>query len=321
MRVFITGATGFVGRHLRQALAGENFEIWGTSYPLRPQPSEKGIFYLDIRSGKPVAGIIQKAQPEWIFHLAAVSNVKHSWEKRQETLETNLMGTFFLLEAVRRFSPKARLLFVSSSDAYGHLKPQSHALREEEASGIVSPYAFTKVCGELLSELYSRIEGLDVVIARPFPHTGPGQTTDFVFSDWAWQITRIERGEAPPVIHVGNLDVRRDYGDVRDVVRAYMLLMQKGKRGEIYNICTGQAAPLREILDTLISLSRASTPRRGRPGSIRISVEVDPAKFRKADIPLLLGDNSKIRKETGWEPRIPLRQTLSDLLQYWRQNA
>jgi len=321
-KVLVTGATGFVGRHLIDLLSGASrkpaAEIFGTCYPEKPEhcadlcrqaPSVR-LIHVDLRSADSVAALIKNVRPERIFHLAAISHVRTSWDKRQETLETNLMGTFHIYESIRLHAPKARILFISSSDIYGYLNPKerARAFREEERNGVVSPYAFTKAGGELLTEFYAKSECLDIVVARPFPHTGPGQTADFVCSDWARQIALIEKGRIPPLIRVGNLKPRRDYSDVRDVVRAYDLLMKKGERAEVYNVSTGRAPSLRTILRTLLSFSTR-----------RIEVEVDPEKLRKGDIPYLAGANTKIKARTGWEPRIPLEKTLRDLLEDWRK--
>jgi GDP-4-dehydro-6-deoxy-D-mannose reductase len=321
MRVLITGASGFVGRHLIDHLSAANekskVEIFGTCFPEKPEhcadlcrqsPSVR-LIHVDLRSADSVTELIKTVRPDRIFHLAAISHVRTTWDKRRETLETNLMGTFHIYEAVRLYAPRARILFVSSSDVYGFLKPKEHAraFREEERNGVVSPYAFTKASGELLSEFYAESEHLDIVVARPFPHTGPGQTADFVCSDWARQIALIEKGKLSPMIKVGNLKPCRDYSDVRDVVRAYDLLLKKGKRGEVYNVATGTAPALKRTLRTLLSFSTR-----------RIEVRVDPEKLRKADIPYLAGSNTKIKTRTGWEPRIPLEKTLRDLLEYWR---
>jgi GDP-4-dehydro-6-deoxy-D-mannose reductase len=242
-----------------------------------------------------------------VFHLAAVSSVRRSWEKREETFDINLTGTKHLFEAIRQYSPKSRVLYVSSSDVYGVLAPVDRALGEEDSTEPVNPYAFTKITGELLARFYSRIEGLDIVCARPFPHTGPGQSADFVCPDWALQIAQIERGDREPVLSVGNTEVQRDFLDVRDVVRAYVFLMEKGQSGEVYNICSGRAIALKDVLDLFLSFT-----------SIAIDVRVDPQKLRKTDIPLLVGDNQKIRKATSWEPQIPMKQTLLDLLEHSR---
>lgn len=323
-RILITGASGFVGRHLIERLSATHkktgIEIFGTCFPERPEHCEAltaaapavKLLHVDLRSEDSVAGLIRDVRPDRIFHLAAHSQVRTSWEKRRETIETNLMGTFFLFEAARRLSPAARVLFVSSSDVYGDLKPRTkkRLFFEEDRNGVVSPYAFTKIGGELLAEFYARREKLSVVVARPFPHTGPGQSEVFVCSDWARQIVRIERGEAPPVLSVGNLRIRRDCLDVRDVVRAYNSLMNKGTPGEVYNVSTGCAPSLGEILRLLLSFTDR-----------KIKVRIDPARLRKSDIPYLAGSNRKIKARIGWIPRIPLERTLRDLLDDWRRRA
>lgn len=312
-RVLITGAAGFAGRHLIRALEEEGpsaFEIFGTSYPDAPQPSGSKLFFLDLRSEKDVMKLVGEIRPDWVFHLAAISNVRRSWEMRGETIETNVLGTLNLLEAMRQAAPAARVLFISSSDVYGFGATPAEALKEEAPIQIVDPYAYSKAAGEMLCSFYEKIENIDIVIARPFPHTGPGQAEDFVCSDWARQVAQIERGDIAPVMKVGNLGVQRDFCDVRDVVRAYILLLRKGSRGEPYNICSGKAIALREILDFLIRETRGKTP---------ISVEVDAAKFRKANVDSLIGSNRKVSEETGWLPQIPIDQTLLDILAFWRQ--
>jgi GDP-4-dehydro-6-deoxy-D-mannose reductase len=336
-RIFITGATGFAGRHLIAALnAGRGAaraEIFGACFPERPEscsdlcaaaPNVR-LLHLDLRNDGQAVDAVRAVRPDWIFHLAALSQVRLSWERRREVFDTNLLGTYNLFEAARMHAPKARILFVSSSDVYGFLTPHRRALRETDGGSIVSPYAFTKKSGEILSEFYALCEKVPIIIARPFPHTGPGQTPVFVCADWARQVALIEkykrheeekagkRGRVTdqrsgmPVMHVGNLALRRDYMDVRDVVRAYILLMKKGRTGEIYNISSGKAPSLEWILKTLIGFSRR-----------KIAYEIDPARVRKVDIPFLAGDSRKIREATGWAPTIPLARTLSDMLDDWR---
>ncbi|MDH4272706.1 MAG: GDP-mannose 4,6-dehydratase [Candidatus Aminicenantes bacterium] len=310
-RIFITGATGFAGRHLMSVLTSSGNSVCGTTYPQPPHPDEKNIRHLDLRSEREVFEAVKSARPDWVFHLAAVSNVRQSWERKKETMETNVMGTFFLFEAIKKFAPGARILFISSSDVYGFLPGAEAAaarpFSEDDPFQLVSPYALSKFGGELMAGFYRRSEGLDVVIARPFPHTGPGQSPDFVCSDWARQIIQIERGSQEPVIRVGNADVLRDFTDVRDAVAAYVLLLEKGKAGEVYNVCSGTGTALRKILGVLLSSATKD-----------VRVEQDPERLRKVDIPHLVGDNRKIRSETGWEPRIPLERTLADILDYWR---
>ena len=313
IRVLITGATGFVGGHLIRALEDEGpsaFEIFGTTYPDTPPPSGNKLFFLDLRSGKDVMKLMGEIRPDWIFHLAAVSNVRRSWQMRSETIETNVLGTHNLLEAVRQAAPAARVLFISSSDVYGYGASPTEVLKEDAPLEVLNPYAYSKVAGEILCGFYEKIENIEIVIARPFPHTGPGQTEDFVCSDWARQVVQIEKGDIEPIVRVGNLDLRRDFCDVRDVVKAYILLLRKGRRGEPYNICSGKATALREVLDFLI---------RESAGNTSISVEVDADKLRKTEVHSLIGSNRRISEETGWSPRIPIDQTLLDLLANWRQ--
>jgi len=314
LKTFITGATGFAGRHLMRIFQEKGLEIFGTAYPQKPSQAgdlpEGDFYHLDIRDASSLLDLIKKIKPDWIFHLAAVSNVRHSWDKRMETLETNLSGTFNLFEAVRKGFSKARILYVSSSDVYGVLPSRQKPLKENDSTYIMNPYAFTKVSGEMLSTFYSVIEGMNIIVARPFPHTGPGQTPDFVCSDWASQVARIEKGRQEPIIRVGNLEIQRDFSDVRDVARAYFILMENAKKGEIYNVCSGRIRSLREILDKLLSFS--SKP---------IEIQVDSHRLRKVDIFHLGGDNSKIREQVSWEPEIPFEQTLLDLLDYWRQKV
>jgi len=327
-RVFITGATGFVGRHLlafleaeeKRKKSGRGLEITGTCWPERPDecpdfraaaPGVK-LIPLDLRDAGAVEAAVAAARPDRIFHLAAISQVRASWDKRRETIETNLLGTFNVFEAARLHAPSARILFISSSDVYGNQAARRMPLRESSGTGAASPYGFTKLSAEMLAAFYVRSEKMAITIARPFTHTGPGQSPDFVCSDWARQIAVIEAEEAGrrgarPTLKVGNLSIRRDYSDVRDIVRAYALLMEKGKPGEAYNICSGKSPSLRAILRMLLDRSRAE-----------IAVEVDPERIRKIDIPVLAGSHAKITRQTGWQPRYKLETTLGDLLEYWR---
>jgi len=330
LRVLVTGATGFVGRHLiayleageKRKNSGRRLDITGTCYPERPDECPDfraaaprvALLPLDLRDHGAVSVAVAACRPDRIFHLAAISQVRASWDLRRETIETNLMGTFNLLEAARLRAPSARILFISSSDVYGTQGPRRMPLRETSPLIAASPYGFTKLSAEALAVFYARMEKMAVVIARPFTHTGPGQSPDFVCSDWARQIAVVEaaakgnkNGGPAGVLKVGNLSVRRDYSDVRDIVRAYVLLLEKGKTGEAYNICSGKARALREILRMLVEKS-----------GTKIAVEIDPARVRRSDIPLLSGSHAKITRETGWRPRYDLETTLSDLLEYWR---
>lgn len=313
MKIFITGSTGFVGSHLIDYLRSPENKIFGAFFPATSEKVKKmrgvELFYMDITDEKETYSAVKAIRPDWIFHLAAVSNVRYSWKNRRETMETNILGTFHLFEVARKLVPSARILFISSSDVYGIHMHMSRPFKEEAVVHPVSPYAYTKISGESLCQFYSQIEELDIVIARSFPHTGPGQSPDFVCSDWARQIANIEKEKAEPVLKVGNIDVERDFLDVRDVVKAYTGLLKRGKKGEVYNVCSGKAVALRNILQLLLSFS-----------SKKADLNVDPEKLRKADIPILFGDNGKIKQDVKWKPQISLRQTLSDLLDYWRQS-
>ena len=307
----MTGATGFVGNHLIDLLRKTGAEFFGICFPEDPLPGMYPPgFHMrkaDVRYEKEIEESVMLSKPDYIFHLAAVSNVGQSWKKRKETFEVNIMGTLYLLEAVRKHASKARVLFISSSDVYGLVAPRSKPLTEVTPVRPVSPYGFTKMSGENLCRFYSETEGLDIIIARSFPHTGPGQSPDFVCSDWASQIARIEKELCPPVIKVGNIDVERDFMDVRDVVKAYFSLAAKGRAGHIYNVSSGKAISLKKVLDTLLGHS-----------AVKIDIKKDESKLRKVDIPVLVGDNRKIRDEISWTPEVPMRQTLLDLLHYWR---
>jgi GDP-4-dehydro-6-deoxy-D-mannose reductase len=311
LNVFITGATGFVGCYLRDLLKSQGHRIWGSAFPDVPEtPSDEQIFHLDIRSDKDVFSCIKDIKPDWVFHLAAVSNVRHSWNRRKETMETNIVGTLNVFEGLREYSPHARVIFVSSSDIYGAKHSLDAPLDENSEVIAVNPYAYSKWSGEVLSEFYTRIENLNIVIARPFPHTGPGQSADFVCSDWACQIAGIEKGQSEPEIHVGNITVERDFTDVRDVARAYVALAENGRSGEVYNVCSGQSYSLETILQCLLSHTQK-----------QIAVRIDSQKIRKVDIPRLVGDNKKIREEISWEPIISVERSLEELLDFWRSQT
>jgi len=310
LKAFISGLTGFVGKYLYDFLRENNIEVYGTSYPEKPSPHEKNIFHIDIRKSRGLSQLIERIKPELIFHLAAISNVHISWKRRKLTMETNIMGTLNLLEAVRKFSPQSKVLLVGSSDIYGYSAKERKLLKEEDNSIPINPYGVSKSCQEILGKFYSSVEEIWIIMTRSFNHTGPGQSPLFVCSDWAKQIAEIEKGLRKPVLKVGNLESIRDFSDVRDVVRAYFLLIQKGKKGEIYNICSGKAYSLHKILNILISYSK-----------VPINVEIDRKKLRKTDFPFLAGDNTKLISHTGWKPLIKIEKTLLDLLNYWRERT
>ncbi len=260
----------------------------------------------DIRDAEALTRIVQDFRPEQIYHLAAFSSPAESFRRPLLTYEVNFSGTLNLLEACRRARLESRILVVSSAGVYGHASEASKPLSEDSPLQPRSPYAASKAAAEMLAlDFFSR-EGLGIIRVRPFNHTGPRQTADYVCSGLARQASEIELGLRPPEISAGNLHARRDFSDVRDIVRGYALLLDRGEPGEVYNLCAGRAVSIGEIAQTIANLS-------SRP----ISIVPDPSKMRQKDPPLRVGDCSKAREKTGWEPRTSLEQTLRDLKQWW----
>lgn len=315
MRALITGAGGFVGRHLcAYLLAHTDWELMGT---LHLEPAERGhphpglsLVHLDLRDADGVRELIASFKPDVIFHLAAQSHVPTSLTDPWETLENNLRAQLNVLEGVRRAHPSARVIIIGSNEEYGQPRPEELPLTEESPLRPLNPYAVSKVGQDFLGLQYYLAYGLDVVRMRPFNHTGPGQPPRFVVPAFARQIARIEAGLQEPVMRVGNLDVARDFTDVRDVVRAYHLAATQGETGEVYNLASGVARPVRGILETLLSYT-----------GIAIHVEPDRSLYRPADAPVIFGSAEKFRRRTGWEPQISWEQTLRDTLEYWRQQV
>jgi len=310
--ILITGVTGFVAAHLIERLRSQGYDqLWGLSrQAYEPAKRYEGIRMLqgDLRDQDQLKTLLQTAKPDWIFHLAGQAVVSKSWELPRETFAGNVDAQISLFEALRSLKLNPKILVIGSSEEYGLVKEDELPLTEDNPLRPLSPYAVSKVAQDLLAYQYFRSYGLRTIRVRAFNHTGPGRPKHYAISNFAWQIAQIERGAAPPELHVGNLDVRRDYMDVRDMVSAYVLAMEKGEEGDVYNLCSGHAQNLRDILETLITLSK-----------IKISVKVDPARFRPSDLPITYGTSAKFERRTGWRPHIPLKTTLTDLLNYWRQ--
>jgi len=314
MRVLITGVTGFAGSHLADLLLDRGgFDIHCT---VRWRSRTENIEHLDgkitmhecdLRDASSTLDLIETVKPEYIFHLAAQSFVPASWSAPSESLTTNVLGQVNIFEAVRKTKLKCRIQIACSSEEYGMVHEDEVPITEDNPLRPLSPYAVSKVGQDLLGYQYFMSYGLDVVRTRGFNHTGPRRGPVFVCSDFAKQIVDIENGRKEPVIHVGNLDAKRDFTDVRDTVRAYLLALEKGKPGEVYNVCQEKCWTIREVLDSLIAMSDAD-----------ISVELDEARLRPSDVPILLGDCSRFRNDTGWTPEIPFETTLKDILDYWR---
>jgi GDP-4-dehydro-6-deoxy-D-mannose reductase len=282
--VLVTGAGGFVGQYLLaelgdSAVAGE----------------------ADVTDADALAAELHRIAPAAVVHLAAASSVGESWRDGAEVWRVNAVGTVTLLDAVAAEAPNARTLVVSTGEVYG--PTPDRPAREDDPLAPLSPYAASKAAVELAAERAARVEGLDVVVARPFQHTGPGQDERFAIGSWTHQIARLERGGGGE-LEVGDLTVQRDLIDVRDVVRAYRLLLDPATPAGTYNVASGRAVPLAEVVETLVGLARAP-----------VTVRQNPARIRRVDLPVLAGDPGKLRAATGWEPELNLERTLADALE------
>ena len=308
--VLITGADGFVAAHLIKELQRKS-GISITGIGLKESPSCTGTIdylVLDLTDYEAIKELLQEKRPDSIFHLAALPSVALSWEDPWSTYRVNVLGQVNLMEAMRRLDLSSSVHIACSSEEYGKAAPETMPIPESLPFNPCSHYAVSKVAQEVLGLMYHQAFDWRVIVTRGFNHTGPGQAPDFVVSSFAHQIAEIEANLREPVIMVGNLEARRDFMDVRDTVRAYRIIMEKGKAGASYNVCSGQAHAISELLDLLLEMS-----------GMDIRVEHDACRQRPSDIPLLLGDNTRLRRETGWEPEIPIEQTLADSLDYWRR--
>ncbi|MFQ5521917.1 MAG: GDP-mannose 4,6-dehydratase [Candidatus Methylomirabilia bacterium] len=316
MRVLITGITGFVGSHLAEYALSREAEVFGS---IRWRSKTENIEHLrpritltecDLRDLSSVQRLLEAADPDYVFHLAAQSFVHASWHTPAETIYTNTVSQINLLEAIRGRSKKPRFLVIGSSEEYGLVHENELPLKETSPLRPLSPYAVSKVAQDLMGYQYFKSYGLPIVRSRAFNHEGPRRGDVFVTSNFARQIAEIEAG-LEPVIQVGNLEARRDYTDVRDIVKGYWLLVEGGEPGEVYNLCSGRSWPIREVLDFYLGQARVSG----------IAIKEDPARLRPSDVPHLLGDASKIRRALGWKPEIRFEQTLLDTLEYWRRRT
>jgi GDP-4-dehydro-6-deoxy-D-mannose reductase len=294
MRAFVTGGHGFVGPWLTRHLEEHGDEV------VAPGPD------IDITDGAAIARAMADARPDAVYHLAAVSNVAESWKHPARTFEVNALGTLHVLEAARALDPHPRVLLVCSSEVYGAVAPDQVPIVEDTPLRPVTPYAASKVAAEFLGVQAHLGHGLPVLRVRAFNHVGPAQSGAFVVSDLARRIVEAE-SDGTKVLRVGNLTPRRDFTDVRDVVRAYRLLIDGGSAGEVYNVCSGRAVAIDELARRLLSLAGAE-----------LVLETDPALVRPVDVPLLVGDPSRIRGAVGWEPTIALDDTLLAVLEDWR---
>ncbi len=313
MKALITGISGFVGTHLcRHLLDHTDWQIAGTVFgpydSIKPWWDQLEIYPAELSRLEVVSFILEQAQPDYIFHLAAQPMVSLSHRDPWGTLANNIHMQLNILHALVKLDMlDTRVLVIGSGEVYGPVSPDELPICETQPFRPANPYAVSKITQDMLGLQYYQTYGVQAIRARSFNHIGPGQRLGFVVPDFAQQIAAIEAGQSPPVMRVGNLAARRDFTDVRDVVRAYRLLMTTGQAGQAYNIGAGQSHAIQKVLDTLLSLSK-----------VEIVIEPDPARMRPSDVPDVVCDAGKLRRQTGWQPTIPFEQSLADVLDYWR---
>jgi GDP-4-dehydro-6-deoxy-D-mannose reductase len=316
MKALITGVTGFAGSHLADHLLAEHpeMEVAGMYRWRSPMDNVEHagdrieLFETDLRDYISVQHTLDACRPDLIFHLAAQSFVPASWTGPAETLTTNLLGQTYLFEAVRALRLDPVIQIACSSEEYGLVLPHEVPIKETNPLRPLSPYAVSKVAQDYQGYQYFQSYRTRIVRTRAFNHTGPRRGEVFAMSSFAKQLAQIELGAAEPVLRVGNLQAVRDFTDVRDIVRAYVLAATVGEPGEVYNIASGRGHSIRGLLDTLIALS-----------GLEVEVSIDPHRLRRSDVEILIGDSTRFRERTGWQPAIPLETTLADLLDYWRR--
>lgn len=302
MKILVTGSEGFVGKHLRREFERQGHQVIGLDR--RPGPE---TMRADLRRADSLREIVGQIRPDGVIHLAGEANVRRSWQQPAQTMELNVTCAANLLEALRQEAPDARVLLVGSSDMYGSLPSGGEAVTEETPLSPMSPYAVSKAAQEGLGRLYCRAYGLQICMTRSFNHSGAGQGRGFIIPDFAWGIVQVERGQAS-ALRVGNLEARRDYTHVEDIVRAYRLLLERGTPGQVYNVGSGQAYSGQEILDRLLALAAVPVP-----------VEQDPARLRPSDMPVICCSHDRLTRDTGWQPEKGLEDILRDVLAWYRQ--
>ena len=311
MKYLITGVNGFCGQHLVYLLKKR---VYGISRTIDCEffQKEPPLIFYECNLTDPVRTrcIIEEIEPDVIFHLAADSSVSSSFDNPAQLMHNNITSQINIFEAVRSLDLVTRIVIACSSEEYGLVKKSDIPVTEDCSFNPLSTYAVSKVSQDMLAYQYYKSYDMDIVRVRSFNLTGPGRPPSYALSSFAYQIAKIEKIAQHGIISVGNLDVSRDYTDVRDAVKGYAQIAEKAPSGSVYNLCSGGAYNLKSLLDILISYSTAD-----------ITVEVDPDKFRPSDLPVMKGDNTKIKNDIGWSPSIPIHTTLLDLLDYWRKNA
>lgn len=315
MKILITGAAGFVGAYAIRQLAEKGYAVHAAILPQERLAADLQalctVHHFDLLDAETVSDLLQNVQPDGILHLAAQSSVAVSWKKPQLTADLNIKGTLNLLEAARKLPQMPRILLIGSAEEYGRLPVDAQGLQLVNETMPLHPaniYAATKASAEQLASVYFAAYGLPVICVRAFNHFGPGQREMFVVSDFCRQTAEIECGMREPVIRTGNLDAMRDFTDVRDIVRAYVLLLESGRAGEAYNVGSGSVIAISDILEMILSCC-----------AVPVRHEIDPEKLRPAETSYLAADTGKLRRDIGWMPEIPTAQTIADTLAYWRQ--
>jgi GDP-4-dehydro-6-deoxy-D-mannose reductase len=314
VRALVTGAGGFAGGYLLAYLKeATDWELYGNNHVLPDgHDSIERMKWVtaDLTNREQTSALVERVRPHYVFHLAAQSNVPKAFKDPEGTIMNNVVGQLNLLDALRKSSPDAVVLVVGSSEQYGLVRSEDTPIDEDTPFRPNNPYAVSKIAQDALALQYFLAYGQKIIRVRPFNHLGPGQNEHFVAAAFAQQIARIEAGKQEPIIYVGNLEAIRDFTDVRDIVRAYHLAITLGEPGEVYNIGSGRGHTIQWLLDTLLSLQ-----------PVAVEVKQDPARMRPSDIPTNVCNNARFTRRTGWEPRIPLEQTLRDVLDYWRERV
>lgn len=311
MKAMIIGGAGFVGAYLTRHLHDDlKWEVVVTKMPQEQIKANVKVVNLNILESDKVVSLLQEEKPDYIFHLAAQSSVAVSWKNPGLTVDVNIKGAVNVLEAVRIMEKPARVLLIGSGEEYGHILPEESPIKETNHVRPGNIYAATKACQNMLGAIYAEAYQMDVMMVRAFNHIGPNQAPIFVVADFCKQVAEMEAGMREPVMQVGNLSAKRDFTDVRDVVRAYGLLVQYGKAGETYNVGSGQAIAIEQILQMIVSKS-----------ALDIQIEIDPNKLRPVDVPIIEANTQKLVQMTGWKREISLEQTIQETLDYWRKEV
>lgn len=312
-KYLVTGFSGFVSSHLLDYLLqlGRPAEIIGISRQERHAYSLKNLqittYQADLKDAELTNTIVNKVKPDYIIHLASDSSVAYSWTQPVQSFQNNTNIFLNLIESVRLAKLSCRILSIGSSEEYGIVDPETLPLTESHILNPISPYAVARVSQELLSRIYAQGYGIDVIITRSFNHIGPGQRENFVVSSFAKQIVEVQEGHQKD-LEVGNIEIIRDFLDVRDVVKAYFQLLEHGKKGEIYNVCSGQGHTLKWVLEKMMEIAK-----------VKFSYHINKTLIRPSDNPVIVGSNEKISTECGWKPEIPIEKSLTDIIKFWRK--